>query len=137
MKRNRTTEDFINESKKVHGNLYDYSKSIFLKNSDNIEIICPIHDSFFQKPSNHRNGVGCPKCHTDKFWNEEKLKKEIISRYQDDYSLDKFVVKHNSEKMILGCKKCNQDFLISRERLTKFGKVLCPNCKKLNTKKKT
>lgn len=131
----KTREEWINNFKEVHHNKYDYSKSIFLKSSDNIEIICPIHNSFFQKPSNHRNGVGCPKCHTDKFWNEEKLKKEIISRYQDDYSLDKFVVKHNSEKMILGCKKCNQDFLISRERLTKFGKVLCPNCKKLNTEK--
>ena len=62
--RKRTTEEFIQEAQKIHGNRYDYSKSIYGKNNlEPIEIICPIHGSFWQTPIHHINSkCGCPKC---------------------------------------------------------------------------
>lgn len=58
----KTIEDFICEANKIHNNFYDYSNSIYLGKNNPIEIICPIHGSFFQRPSNHLKGNGCPIC---------------------------------------------------------------------------
>ena len=54
--------DFIRCAKEVHGGKYDYSKVEY--NGRNVEvcIICPEHGEFWQKPSNHLNGSGCPEC---------------------------------------------------------------------------
>ena len=45
-----------------HGDLYDYSKVVYTRAKDKVEIICKTHGSFWQTPDNHRAGSGCPKC---------------------------------------------------------------------------
>ena len=60
--RNKHTNLFPIRSSKVHNNKYDYSKVIYNNASTKVEIICPTHGSFFQKPSNHLSGKGCPIC---------------------------------------------------------------------------
>lgn len=57
-----TQEDFVKKSIEKHGNEYDYSKSIYINKRTKVEIICPIHGSFFQTPYEHKKGSGCPKC---------------------------------------------------------------------------
>lgn len=65
-RRRLTKEEFIEKAIKVHGNKYDYSKSIYLKNSIKVEIICKKHGDFLQTPRDHLTGVGCPKCKGEK-----------------------------------------------------------------------
>ena len=65
-----TTERFIEEAKKIHGNKYDYSKAIYTKSREKIEIICKKHGSFFQIAHDHINGCGCPFCRESKLENE-------------------------------------------------------------------
>ena len=57
-----TTEYFIKMAKKVHGDIYDYSKSVYKKTHGKLKIICPIDGIFSQTPHNHLAGQGCPKC---------------------------------------------------------------------------
>lgn len=57
-----STEEFIEKAKSVHGDKYDYSKVEYVNSNTNVEIICNTHGSFYQKPLNHLNGQGCPKC---------------------------------------------------------------------------
>lgn len=57
-----TTEEFIEKAKSVHKDKYDYSRVNYINAEKKVEIICPIHGSFWQKPSGHLNGYGCPKC---------------------------------------------------------------------------
>ena len=59
---NTTQEDFINKCKTIHGDKYDYSKVIYTNAKDKICIMCPEHGEFWQEPSSHLNGCGCPKC---------------------------------------------------------------------------
>ena len=59
-------EEFIKRAKAKHGEKYDYSKVVYVNNREKVEIICPIHGSFFQPPDNHMKGVGCPGCKFDK-----------------------------------------------------------------------
>lgn len=58
--------DFSNKAKMLYGDLYDYSKGVYYNSKTEIEIICPIHGSFFKKPGNHLSGEGCPFCFSSK-----------------------------------------------------------------------
>ena len=77
-----TKLEILQKIKEVQGDKYSYAKSNFdnVKSvEDKIEIICPIHGSFFQRICKHIYGNGgCPKCkesHGEKKirkWLEEK-----------------------------------------------------------------
>jgi hypothetical protein len=56
------TDIFIENSVKIHGYKYDYSKSYYSGSKKDLEIICPNHGSFYQSPNNHLKGTGCPSC---------------------------------------------------------------------------
>ena len=58
----KTLEQFIEQSNLVHSFLYDYSSVNYTNCKTNVEITCILHGSFWQRPSHHLNGVGCPKC---------------------------------------------------------------------------
>lgn len=64
MSKNKTFK-FIEEASIVHGNRYDYSKSIYNGHDRKLIITCKIHGDFMQTPHNHLNGHGCPKCRYD------------------------------------------------------------------------
>jgi hypothetical protein len=55
--------EFVSKAKQVHGNLYDYSKSVYRGQNYKIEIVCnKHHKSFWQTAGSHLRGVGCPWC---------------------------------------------------------------------------
>lgn len=55
-------DEFVEKAEKVHGGRYDYSKVVYNGSISKVEIICPQHGSFWQTPTNHLQGYGCPKC---------------------------------------------------------------------------
>jgi len=62
----KTTEEFVEDAKKIHGNRYDYSLVDYKNNKTKINIICHIHGEFFQTPSDHLSGNECPICSLSK-----------------------------------------------------------------------
>tara|TARA_R110002073_G_scaffold144403_2_gene296502 strand:- start:5724 stop:6296 length:573 start_codon:yes stop_codon:yes gene_type:complete len=58
----KSREKVLEDFNKVHGGKYDYSKIAYKNSSTKVEIVCKIHGSFTQKPSNHISGQGCPTC---------------------------------------------------------------------------
>lgn len=59
----KTTEQFIEEAKIVHGDKYDYSKD-YKNTHEKVCIICPKHGEFLASTKDvhvHRK-QGCPKC---------------------------------------------------------------------------
>lgn len=67
----KTFVEFINDAKLIHGNKYDYSLVKYFNSYTNVDIICPKHGIFKQKPTKHLCGQGCFVC------NESKGEKEI------------------------------------------------------------
>ena len=65
MGRQKTTEEFIQQAKKVHGNKYDYRATTYVKSSEKVKIICPNHGEFEQTPSDHLSGRRCMQCYLD------------------------------------------------------------------------
>ena len=61
-KKRKSTEEFIERSKKVHGDKYNYSKTNYITAKEKVCIICPKHGEFWQSPWHHMKGNGCPKC---------------------------------------------------------------------------
>jgi len=57
-------ETFLSKAKQVHGEKYDYSKSIYTHCYIKLEIGCREcdHGTFMQMPTTHLSGSGCPKC---------------------------------------------------------------------------
>lgn len=60
------TEDFILQSREVHGSTYNYSQVIYHNTRDKVEILCKVHGSFQQTPNMHLLGNGCPRCKASK-----------------------------------------------------------------------
>ena len=56
------TEDFIERSRAVHGNRYDYSQTVYVNNRTKVTIICPEHGPFVVSPESHYKGHHCFKC---------------------------------------------------------------------------
>lgn len=102
-----THEEFLQKSKELHGDKYDYSKSIYENGKTYIIIICKVHGEFQQKGNKHMSGAGCRKCADDKHAN--KLRKttedyiaEAKATWGDlyDYSLVKYTHIHNKVQII-------------------------------------
>ena len=58
-----STEDFIQLSKSIHGDKYDYSLVQYVNVYTKVQIICPKHGVFWQWPHAHiYSNCGCQKC---------------------------------------------------------------------------
>ena len=133
----KTTEQFIKDAKKVHGNRYDYSLVEYISAHKKVKIKCKKHDFFEQTPHHHLNGSGCKKCHYINQSNNQKLninnfinKSNLIHDDKYDYSLVNYI--NNSTKIKIICKKCNTVFeQIPQDHLKGCGCANCKNVKKL------
>lgn len=67
------TNEFIKMAREVHGDKYDYSKVEYVDSHTKVCILCPKHGEFWQTPSNHLKGQGCPNCNNNKLESEIKL----------------------------------------------------------------
>lgn len=59
-RRNKSDVNFVVDSQAVHGNRYDYSKTVYQSARVKVSIICPAHGEFKQTPNSHLSGNGCP-----------------------------------------------------------------------------
>lgn len=57
-----TTTEFISRAKKVHGDFYDYTDSVYQGANRKVEVLCPTHGKFSVYPFDHFNGVRCKEC---------------------------------------------------------------------------
>jgi hypothetical protein len=100
-----TLQEFIERSKIIHDNKYDYSKSIYKNSATKVEIICPIHGPFYQKPNSHLNGRGCNLC----------------SHNNTQHSAEMFFIRAND----IHHQKYNYSLVIYKNARTKI-KIICP-----------
>ena len=84
------TEEFIRKARLVHGNKYNYSKVNYINSENKVEIICPTHGSFWQKPTNHLYGCGCPKCYL-------KSQTKLYEKLKESFPNEKILFEVNSE----------------------------------------
>lgn len=82
------TIDFIKRANQIHHNKYDYSRTEYRGNAEEVWIICPEHGEFRQQAGSHLRGAGCPKCGiikssaAHKIWTRERCY-ETALKYKD------------------------------------------------------
>jgi protein-arginine kinase activator protein McsA len=116
----------------IHGNTYDYSKSVYTKMHIPMEIICRVHGSFWQKPSDHIRKHGCHKCgkikkansHRNKL-NEMIEKWNIIHEGKFDYS--KVVYTGQKDEIEIICPILNHGSFWQKPDAHRKGHG-CPKC---------
>lgn len=62
-----STDEWIDMAKELHGDEYDYSKTIYKNANEKIIIICKIHGDFEQIPRVHLRPTGCFRCNPKQF----------------------------------------------------------------------
>ena len=124
-KLNELTNTTIEKFKKIHGDKYDYSKTVYNGYKTNCIITCKEHGDFEMTPDNHLHGHGCPYCgNVHKYTTEEWVEK-ARSIYSDsyDYSNVKYVSAKTPVEII--CKKHGSFFIIPGKHIS--GQE-CPKC---------
>ena len=56
-----THDEFVKKSNQIHGNRYRYLVE-YTRSSSLLPITCDDHGDFLQRPNDHLNGDGCPRC---------------------------------------------------------------------------
>lgn len=127
--RKLTTEEFIAKAKAVHGDKYDYSKSVCFRSDKKITITCRKHGDFEQTPSNHMYG-GCNSCAREIVESARRITFDdfvcrAISVHGERYSYKQETYKNTTSKMVIVCSK-HGDFMQSpKKHLMGRG---CPVC---------
>ena len=96
-----TTKDFIKKAIQIHGNKFDYSKVEYISSKNKVCIICPEHGEFWQVPSSHLNGAGCPKCKGEKASKEKMVDfKDFLKKARDVHG-NKFIYDESTYKGLI------------------------------------
>lgn len=132
-KNNKNQNDVIDSFIETHGSKYDYSKVKYTKSYEKVEIICPIHGSFWQNPTSHKKGLGCPKCIVRKSKELGKLTTEIfikrsMEKHGSKYSYSLSEYKRINEKIIITCPIHGEFLQTPNNHIQGAG---CPKCSHL------
>lgn len=121
----KTTMEFLKEALKVHGDRYDYSKTIYLDARTKIEIICKQHGSFWQTPPHHSRGTGCPKCAGNYFMSTSDFINKSTEIHGDKFNYDKTEYKKIQDKVLICCKSHGDFYQIAENHLNGSGCLKC------------
>lgn len=122
-----TTKDFINKAVSIHGDKYDYSHVCYINSNTKVEIICPIHGSFWQTPNMHigMKHQGCPMCGGTKRMTIEEFVKKARDIHGNRYDYSLAVYKNNKTKVELICQEHGVFAITPNAHLRGDG---CPLC---------
>lgn len=121
----KTTESFISDAMKIHGDLYDYNNTKYLLDHSKVFITCKLHGDFEQEPSNHLQGNGCPRCAKNQTYPIEEFLRRANIKHSSKYSYFNATYKTLNDKITITC--CRHGDFPQRVADHLNGKG-CPSC---------
>ena len=111
------TELFIEKARRVHGDMYDYSKVEYKHSKIHVTLLCSTHGEFLSRPNDHLNGHGCKQCgiyrrSIERTSNTHAFIEKAKQIHGDKYDYSKVVYTKNHHKIILVC-STHGEFLCS------------------------
>jgi hypothetical protein len=124
------TNIFIEKSKKIHGDRYDYSFVAYIRAHSKVFINCREHGIFNQEPNQHLKGNGCPKCANKYNGIRQALSLDNFIRranaiHNNKYNYDLVDYKTNKTKVIIVCPKHGKFEQVPSSHLNGHG---CREC---------
>jgi hypothetical protein len=133
MTRKKTTEEFIEEARKIHGDKYDYFQSIYVKSREKVIIICDVHGKFEMMPNAHIDGKqGCIKCGRIQAGLKSRKTTEYFIEearriHGDKYDYSRVLYEKSNKKVTIIC-NCNYIFEITPNAHIGKQKQGCSKC---------
>ena len=125
MSKRKTTEEFIKESKIVHGDKFDYSISEYINKRTKIKYICKEHGIIEQRPDNHTKGNGCYKCFNNGKSNKEIFIKKSKEIHNNKYDYSLVVYENALKKVKIICKEHGIFEQRPNDHLSGYGCIKC------------
>ena len=126
-------EIFIEKANKKHNDKYDYNKVEYIDSMTKVCIICPEHGEFWQTPSAHVRGRGCPVCSNSKRGKRSVTTENLIKKcnkvHNDKYSYEKTDYVDANTKICVTCPIHGHFYILPFNHLNGQG---CPKCKGRN-----
>ena len=129
----KSTQDFIESSRIVHGEKYDYSKVIYTTSPSKVTIICPEHGEFEQIALSHMSGHGCSRCSSSHPRNNKSFILDAKKVHGDRYDYSKVEYKNTKTKIIIICKEHGEFLQTPSEHLVGSGCIDCAGLRKKTT----
>ncbi len=126
-----TNEQYIEECKKTHGDLYDYSKTEYLYSKCEVYVGCKIHGFYLQLADNHMRGAGCFKCaKINSRKTLEEFIEESIKIHGDKYNYSESIYNGSEVKLKIICSIHGIFNQVPHSHLKGYG---CPSCQNWKT----
>lgn len=105
-----TTEEFVERSRSIHGDKYQYDKVFYKNAKSKVTIDCPIHGIFVQFAHSHLQGAGCRACSNERQSIERSrgindFVKAARLIHGDTYLYDKVEYKNSNNKVTITCRE--------------------------------
>jgi very-short-patch-repair endonuclease len=133
-----TTEEYIENAKRIHGEKYDYLNTVYIDSPSKIKIICKIHGEFQQSAGQHLQGNGCNAC-VDRGGTQRYDTEMFIERakevHGETYSYLNVKYENSHTKVIITCIGHGDFEQNPASHLRGVGCILCSGNKKKDTEK--
>ena len=123
-------ESFVRVAQ-AQGRGFDYRKVVYVNAKTPVEILCPEHGSFWQSPTNHMSGKGCPMCKNEALGDRSRKSQhnfiaDAVALWGDrfDYTSVVYIDSHTPVEIV--CRNHGPFFQSPTNHL--FGKVGCTKC---------
>ena len=129
-----TQEQFLARCKEVHGDRYDYSKTVYVRMHDKVIITCKEHGDFEQQPMSHVQGRGCSVCGRASSEQARKTDprvwvQKIAEKFPEKFDLTPVLsVSDTHESFFLTCKEHGEFKTTVNRLLHPDAKYGCPTC---------
>lgn len=110
-----TIEEVISRAREIHGDKYDYTRSVFIGTHSKMKIGCPIHGEFNQRVELHLRGTQCPECgKIQKAKSKTLTTEEFIERakkvHGNRFSYKKVQYVKSLIPVVIICNNCKREF---------------------------
>ena len=128
------SENFIEKAKEIHGDKYLYDKAIYINSNKKVEIICPIHGSFWIRPNDHiHKKSGCSKCSyikrgLDQTLTQNDFLDRCIENHGDKYDYSKSIYINMKTPVLISC-PIHGEF--KQKPMIHLNGGECPRCSKV------
>ena len=119
--------NFIDKAIQIHGDIYDYSKVVYVNSSTKVVIICNKHGEFTQTPNGHICGRGCQVCAGNKKRTTEQFIQRAEEIHGTKYEYNNSVYTSLSNKVEIICKEHGKFIQHAGSHIKGSG---CPSCAK-------
>lgn len=130
-KTQKAKDGFIEKARAVHGDRYDYGRTVYVRSQEKVIITCKMHGDFEQRPTNHLSGYGCAKCHFEELAakKSEESKNSFIEKsravHGDSYGYEHTAYVRAHDKVVITCKAHGDFEQTPNNHLNGSG---CPSC---------